>query len=182
MEDGMKVLLSIAPDYDGYDVLFEQGMKNPEVYIQINELISNGNLDISELREYAEFSKHLDEDSFETFYETWMENLRNEQYVAYLDDETPIEKFVSNVIEMAKLYDVEVSKSELIDEYHAYISKLGLSNIHFDILEANICAKKLRENQLELIVFFDGFSNADFSIIPVSKVEIMKDLESRIKS
>ena len=39
-------LFEIPCDYDGYDLVFEQGKTSPDIYYSINEIITNGKYEI----------------------------------------------------------------------------------------------------------------------------------------
>lgn len=76
----------------------------------------------------------------------------------------------------------ELTADKLIKHYEDYLAGLKLRvTIKYDVLEANTAAGELRKYNLELINFFDGFSNTEFAVIPVSSIERLKKLESKIK-
>ena len=45
----LKDILSIPYDYSGYDLVFEEGTTDPGVYAEINALVTNGGMDISDV-------------------------------------------------------------------------------------------------------------------------------------
>ena len=55
------------------------------------------------------------------------------------------------------------------------------SEINYDILEANIVAKELREIGYELICLFNGFDNNIKTIIRIDRITELKEIEAKIK-
>ena len=55
-------------------------------------------------------------------------------------------------------------------------------NFNYDILEANIVANELRKIGYELICFFIGYDNNDKTIIKMTDIDRMKEIESKINN
>ena len=68
-------ILSVPYDYSGYDLVFEERTTDPGVYAEINALVTNGGLDISEVDGYEDLSNDSSEDEFWEFYDNWIEAL-----------------------------------------------------------------------------------------------------------
>lgn len=176
-------LLEIPCDYDGYDMVFEQGKTEPNIYNNINEIITNGQYKIktTKLKDITTNS-HLEE--FYDFYNEWLEELRNEGFVYYLNNERNIEEFVDAIIKMLKVnkYEVNLNKDIIIENYRNKLKELGTEDmINYYVLTANILADELRKYNIELIDLFDGFSNYDFAIIHNNNIQKLKELEEKIK-
>lgn len=176
-------LLEIPCDYDGYDMVFEQGKTDPNIYNSINEVITNGQYKIITTK-LKDISTNSNLEKFYDFYNEWLEELRNEGFVYYLNNERNIEEFVDAIIKMLKVnkYEVNLNKDIIIENYRNKLKELGTEDmINYYVLIANIVADELRKYNIELIDLFDGFSNYDFAIIHNNNIQKLKELEERIK-
>lgn len=176
-------LLEIPCDYDGYDMVFEQGKTEPNIYNSINEVITNGQYKIKTTK-LKDISTNSNLEEFYDFYNEWLEELRNEGFVYYLNNERNIEEFVDAIIKMLKVnkYEVNLNKDIIIENYRNKLKELGTEDmINYYVLMANIVADELRKYNIELIDLFDGFSNYDFAIIHNNNIQKLKELEDRIK-
>ncbi|OUQ27072.1 hypothetical protein B5E77_07860 [Lachnoclostridium sp. An131] len=176
-------LFEIPCDYDGYDLVFEQGKTSPDIYYSINEIITNGKYEIK-----TDKIKHLTIDSsldeFYVFYDEWLEELLKEGFVFRLDAETPIEEFAQAIIKMLKIHAFEapLNENDMIEHYKHELREMGINEaINYDVLMANTAAAELRRYKIELIDLFDGFSNCDFAIIPEHQIPALKKLEESVK-
>lgn len=179
----------IAYDYDGYDIAFESGKTEPKLYSEINNIVTNNNFDINNISEYKNLNINSDYETFLTFYDSWLEELKNNNYVIYLDNYTNITEFTNKInqlldkINSDKKIDVDLITNEYKEELKKY-SFMGNDieeNFNYDILEANIVAQELRKIGYELINFFIGYDNNDKTIIKVEDIEKLKEIEKKIK-
>ena len=90
----------IPYDYDGYDLVFESGITEPNLYERFNQIVTNGKYDITSMSEYKELSISSDLDKFYKFYDCWLNNLRDNKYVYHLDNSVGIEQFVNWINEI----------------------------------------------------------------------------------
>lgn len=181
---GLEALYEIPCDYDGYDIVFLQGQTNPELYNEISLIISNSKYDIKQLKKFQSLKIDSSIDEFYEFYESWAEDLKNKNFMVHLDNDISIQEFANKIIQILDKngYRTELNADKLIKHYEDYLAGLKLRvTIKYDVLEANTAAWELRKYNLELINFFDGFSNTEFAVIPVSSIERLKKLESKIK-
>lgn len=182
-KNSYEMLLQIPCDYDGYDIVFEENSTDPEIYVKINDIITNGKTDMKNIRSFGSLSKNSDLDEFYIFYDEWTEFLRNRGFIFHLDNDISIEDFTGGINRMLKAngYSFNVDKSEVTEKYKNMLAETGVNEmINYDILIANIIAVELRKFDLELIDLFNGFDNCDFAVIPISSVETMKNLEEKI--
>lgn len=179
----------ITYDYDGYDIAFESGKTEPKLYSEINNIVTNNNFDINNISEYKNLNINSDYETFLTFYDSWLEELKNNNYVIYLDNYTNITEFTNKInqlldkINSDKKIDVDLITNEYKEELKKY-SFMGNDieeNFNYDILEANIVAQELRKIGYELINFFIGYDNNDKTIIKVEDIEKLKEIEKKIK-
>lgn len=177
-------LLQIPYDYDGYDVVYEENSTDPEIYAEINEIITNGKADMANIGSYANLSEKSDLDEFYNFYDEWTEFLRDKGFLFYLDNNISVGEFADGINRMlkAKGYDLSIDKTAVTEKYKNKLAEIGINEIiNYDILIANTLAAELRKSDMDLIDLFNGFDNCDFTVIPVSLTETMKSLEERIK-
>lgn len=183
-EDNYDKLLQIPCDYDGYDIVFEENSTDPEIYVKINDIITNGKTDMKNVRSFGSLSKNSDLDEFYTFYDEWTEYLQDRGFIFHLDNDISIGEFTDGINRMLKAngYSFNVDKSEVTEKYKNMLAETGINEmINYDVLIANTLAAELRKFDLELIDLFNGFDNCDFAVIPISSVEKMKSLEEKIK-
>ncbi len=175
-------LLLIPCDYDGYDLVFQEKKTEPELYQNISRMISNGIYDISGLESYRRLCMEPDEDRFYEFYDEWMEDLKEEGLAVHLEMGTPVEEFARSIAGILRHFRRELDIDGVAAEYRRRLKELGIeADVYYDILEANVVAGKIRNLGLELIALFDGNSNDDFCVIPVSQITEMKEMERRIR-
>ena len=179
----------IAYDYDGYDIAFESGKTDPKLYEQINNIVTNNNFDINNISEYKNLNINSDNDIFLSFYDSWLEELRSNNYVVYLDNSLNITDFANKInlllekVNSNNKIDVNLITTKYKEELKKY-SFMGNDieeNFNYDVLEANIVTQELRKIGYELINFFIGFDNNDKTIIKIEDIEILKEIEKRIK-
>lgn len=186
---GRMDILSIPCDYDGYDMVFEEGTTDPQVYIRINELVTNGNFDIRSIDEYERFCDNLGEEDFDEFYDMWIESLLEKGFAAILNNEVGIVEFLDEVdrilysIGSGKKIDPEAISKKYYEELQNYSFKGApiIGNFNYEVLETNVAAEALREIGYELICFFNGFDNDIKALIPIEKIDELKQLEASIK-
>ena len=169
-------IFDIPYDYDGYDLVFESGITEPNLYERFNQIVTNGKYDITSMSEYKELSISSDLDKFYKFYDCWLNNLRDNKYVYHLDNSVGIEQFVNGINEILKKNG---SMNEL--KKYSFQGNEIESDFKYEILEANIIADELRKIGYELITFFNGFDNYDQTVVPISTIESLKSIESEIK-
>ncbi len=183
-ESSYDKLWEIPCDYDGYDIVFEEKSTDTEIYVRINEIITNGKADMANIGSYAGLSENSDLDGFYNFYDEWTEFLRDRGFLFYLDNSISIGEFADGINRMLKAngYEFSVDKSAVTEKYTSQLKEMGITeNINYDILIANTLAAELRKFDLELIDLFNGCDNCDFAVIPICKIEEMKSLEEKIK-
>lgn len=184
-----KDIFSIPCDYWGYDIVFESGVTDPKLYDEFNKIITSNQFDILQIDEYKQLRKDSEEDIFIEFYDRWIEELRNRNFISHLDKYNGIENFINEInkilenIKSTNLIDVDLTVKRYKDELSKYTlgGKEIDSNFNYDILEANIVADELRKIGYELIKLFNGFDNDDTAIIPLARIEELKSIESKIK-
>lgn len=93
----LKDILSIPYDYSGYDLVFEEETTDPGVYAEINALVTNGGLDISEVEGYEDLSNDSSEDEFWDFYDNWVEALEENGFVTELTMADDIGAFAEEI-------------------------------------------------------------------------------------
>jgi hypothetical protein len=179
----------IAYDYDGYDIAFESGKTDPKLYEQINNIVTNNNFDINNISEYKNLNINSDNDTFLTFYDSWLEELRNNNYVIYLDNSLNITDFTNKInLLLEKINsDKKIDVNLIVDKYKEELNKYSFmdndieDNFNYDVLEANIVVQELRKIGYELINFFIGYDNNDKTIIKIEDIEKLKEIETKIK-
>ena len=182
-------IFDIPYDYDGYDLVFESGITEPNLYERFNQIVTNGKYDITSMSEYKELSISSDLDKFYKFYDCWLNNLRDNKYVYHLDNSVGIEQFVNGINEILKKNgsNEKLDNKAIIQRYMNELKKYTFqgneieSDFKYEILEANIIADELRKIGYELITFFNGFDNYDQTVVPISTIESLKSIESEIK-
>ena len=182
-------IFDIPYDYDGYDLVFESGITEPNLYERFNQIVTNGKYDITSMSEYKELSISSDLDKFYKFYDCWLNNLRDNKYVYHLDNSVGIEQFFNGIYEILKKNgsNEKLDNKAIIQRYMNELKKYTYqgneieSDFKYEILEANIIADELRKIGYELITFFNGFDNYDQTVVPISTIESLKSIESEIK-
>ena len=190
-EDSKKVdILTIQCDYDGYDISFEENFTNVELYKDINNIVTVGKVDINSIEEYKRLNTNSSVDEFLNFYDLWLDILKKENYIIHLDNSMNITKFVNKINILLKNVDSsDTLDVNLITElYKKQLANYTFNNqeisddFNYDILEANIVANELRKNGYELICFFIGYDNNDKTIIKITDIDRMKEIESKINN
>ena len=181
-------IYTIAYDYYGYDIRFVSGSTDPQLYKQINDIITKETFDINSIAEFKILNKDSDEDTFWAFYDSWLEKLRENDYVIHLNNEIGIIEFTNKINKLLKIIN-ETKKldvnfianryKEEINKYSYYNQDID-ENFNYDILEANIIAAELRNMGYELINFFNGFDNDDKTIISIDDIKTMKEIEEKL--
>lgn len=181
-------IYTIAYDYNGYDIRFVSGSTDPQLYKQINDIITKETFDINSIAEFKILNKDSDEDTFWAFYDSWLEKLRENDYVIHLNNEIGIIEFTKKINKLLKIIN-ETKKldvnfianryKEEINKYSYYNQDID-ENFNYDILEANIIAAELRNMGYELINFFNGFDNDDKTIISIDDIKTMKEIEEKL--
>lgn len=190
-ENSKKVdILTIPCAYDGYDISFEENFTNVELYKDINNIVTVGKVDISTIEEYKKLNKNSSRDEFLNFYDSWLDILRKENYIIHLDNSMNITEFVNKINILLKNVDsndtldvnliTELYKKQLAN--YSFSNQKINDNFNYDILEANIVAGELRKIGYELICFFIGFDNNDKTIIKMTDIDRMKEIESKINN
>lgn len=119
-----------------------------------------------------------------------MDKRIGEKWFCFLLDNTiGIDSFVKGInrillsIGSGKQLNAERVNSEYRREVINYSlsGKEITSEINYDILEANIVAKELREIGYELICLFNGFDNNIKTIIRIDRITELKEIEAKIK-
>lgn len=185
----MNDILSIPYDYSGYDLVFEEGTTDPAIYLEITELITNHQFDVTGMEEYEALAEDPSEDSFFEFYDAWIERLTEEGFVTELNCSVDMNAFVAavngilNGIGSPNLLDAPAT----VNLYSSEVSKYSFQgkpvgeDFKYDVLEANVVAAELRKIGYELIAFFNGSDNDVKAILRLDKIEVMQELESKIK-
>jgi hypothetical protein len=179
----------IAYDYDGYDIAFESGKTEPKLYSEINNIVTNNNFDINNISEYKNLNINSDNDTFLTFYDSWLKELRKNNFVIYLDNCLNITDFANKInLLLEKINsDKKIDVNLIADKYKEELNKYSFmdndieDNFNYDVLEANIVAQELRKIGYELINFFIGFDNNDKTIIKIEDIDKLKEIETKIK-
>ena len=115
--------------------------------------------------------------------------LEKNGFAFLLDNTIGIDSFVKGInrillsIGSGKQLNAERVNSEYRREVMNYSlsGKEITSEINYDILEANIVAKELREIGYELICLFNGFDNNIKTIIRIDRITELKEIEAKIK-
>lgn len=183
-----KELFSIPCDYDGYDLVFEEGVTDSKLYGEFNDIITDGKLSINKIKEYEEFMKNMNEDTFYTFYDSWINKLKSSGYVATLNADVDIKSFVIAINKMLELKgeSVRLNVDEIVEKYITSLKEYVIygkeisDNFNYDILEANIVALQLRDYGYELICLFNGFDNNIKTIVKTDDISKLKSVEERI--
>lgn len=175
----------IPCDYDGYDFVFSSGITDVSLYAKINDIITEKGININNIDLYKNLSKNSTIEEFYEFYDKWInENLKENNYIIRLDNYLSINEFVEGINKVLKKknYKVELNNKTIIDDYKSVLNYYNQpEDFNFDILEANIVAKKLREKGYELISLFDGFDSGDITVIPINTIGLLKEIEKKIK-
>lgn len=183
-----KDIFDIPYDYDGYDFMYKCGTMNPGLYREIHKIITNGKYDLTELAEYNQLSKDSDEGDFTIFYDNWIESLTGKGFMVHLDNQVDIDTFVKQINVILEQLDVvgRMNENAVIDRYNEELENYSMNGepirtgFIYNVLEANIVADELRKIGYELINFFNGCDNCDMTIVPVGKIEKMKEIENQI--
>jgi hypothetical protein len=183
-------ILTIPCDYDGYDISFEENFTNVELYKDINNIVTVGKVDINSIEEYKRLNTNSSVDEFLNFYDLWLDILKKENYIIHLDNSMNITEFVNKInillknVDSSDTLDVnlisELYKRELAN--YTFNNQEVSDNFNYDILEANIVAGELRKIGYELICFYIGFDNNDKTIIKMTDIDKMKEIESKINN
>lgn len=183
-------ILTIPCDYDGYDISFEENFTNVELYKDINNIVTVGRVDIDSIEEYKRLNTNSSIDEFLNFYDSWLDMLRKENYIIHLDNSMNITEFVNKINILLKNVDssdtldvnliTELYKKQLAN--YSFNNQEVSDNFNYDILEANIVANELRKIGYELICFFIGYDNNDKTIIKMTDIDRMKEIESKINN
>ena len=190
-ENSKKVdILTIPYDYDGYDISFEENFTNVELYKDINNIVTVGKVDINSIEEYKRLNTNSSVDEFLNFYDLWLDILKKENYIIHLDNSMNITEFVNKINILLKNVDSsDTLDVNLITElYKKQLANYTFNNqeisddFNYDILEANIVANELRKIGYELICFFIGYDNNDKTIIKITDIDRMKEIESKINN
>lgn len=80
-ENNFEKLYSIACDYDGYDMVFLENSTNPEIYMSINNIITNGKAYMDNIETYKDLTKESSIDDFYIFYDDWIEYLMDLYFI-----------------------------------------------------------------------------------------------------
>lgn len=182
-------LFSIPCEYDGYDMVFEEGTTDAKLYEAFNEVITDRRYDINTLPEYHMLLDRKDEEHFDTFYDCWIRELEKNDFVFLLDNSIGIDSFVKGInrillsIGSGKQLNEEMVTSEYRHELMNYSlsGKEIISEINYDILEANTVAKELGKIGYELICLFNGFDNNIKAIISIDRIAELKEIEAKIR-
>ena len=183
-----KELFSIPCDYDGYDLVFEEGVTDSKLYGEFNDIITDGKLSINKIKEYEEFMKNMNEDTFYNFYDTWINKLKSSGYVTTLNADVDIKSFVIAINKMLELKgeSVRLNVDEIVEKYITSLKEYVIygkeisDDFNYDILEANIVALQLRDYGYELICLFNGFDNNIKTIVKIDDISKLKSIEERI--
>lgn len=181
-------IFDIPYDYDGYDFMYQSDTTNPMLYRKINEIITNGKYDITEIEEYNQLSKDSNEAEFNKLYDNWIESLRKKGFMIHLDNQMGIEQFAKRMnVTLEQLdADVRINENVTINRYNEELKKYSMrgeqirTGFIYDVLEANIVTGELRKIGYELISFFNGYDNCDMAIIPIGKIGMMKEIENKL--
>lgn len=181
-------IFSIPCDYNGYDISFEENYTNVELYKEINDLVTNGKIDINNIEGYKELNTNSTKYDFLDFYDAWLEELLNNNYVVHLNGSMNITEFANRINMILTnnnsndLLDVELITNLYQSQVVNYsFNKQDIdSTFNYDILEANIVVGELRKIGYELICFYIGYDNDDKTIIKITDIDKMKKIESKI--
>ena len=181
-------LFEIPCDYDGYDFVFKSNITNPKIYEEITKVLTNDKLKINNLEEYKKLNKNSDMDTFYKFYDSWIDLLRKNKYIIHLDKQMNMKNFVKSINELLSIIECSnrIDETAIIEKYNRELKKYSLNNksideeINYDILEANVMVEELRNIGYELICFFNGYDNEDKTIIPIEKINELKELEKAL--
>ncbi len=182
-------LFSILCEYDGYDLVFEEGTIDAKLYEAFNEIITDRRYDINTLPEYRVLLDRKDEEHFNTFYDCWIRELEKNGFAFLLDNTIGIDSFVKGInrILLSIGSGKQLNAVRVNSEYRREVINYSLSGkeitseINYDILEANIVAKELRKIGYELICLFNGFDNNIKTIIRIDRITELKEIEAKIK-
>lgn len=184
-----KELLDLPCDYDGYDFFFKEGVTEPKLYSDFNNLITNNKLSINDIAEYKKLTKNSTDDTFITFYDSWINKLLSSGFVVSLDSNVDINTFTTNINKiLANRGDnINIDVNKISEKYNNELKNYLFSgskiegSLNYDILEANIVASELRNHGYELICLFNGCDNNIKTIIRIEDIEKAKMIEEKIK-
>ena len=182
-KSGIEKMLETSYDYDGYDICFREGVTDPALYREVNALFPNGLFDLTELETFRQFEKVRDEDTFNDFYDEWLEELRKRHFVFYLDNSVSIEELTEGINEilLARQKSTALVAADVVNAYRQKLSEFGVAgDTIYYLLEANTAAAFLRKADWEFISLFNGFDNHDVTVILIEEIEKMKALEKKI--
>lgn len=185
-----KELLDLPCDYDGYDVVFKNGITNPELYSKFNNIITNNKLSINNMTEYQTFLTSTDNDSFNIFYDAWIKKLLDNKFVILLDKNVNITNFANGINDILKAQNenIKIDVKAITDKYnnelknYTYNGNKIVDVFNYDILEANIVANELRKLGYELICLFNGYDNNIKTIIKIEDIDKLKNIEQKINN
>ena len=113
-------IFDIPYDYDGYDLVFESGITEPNLYERFNQIVTNGKYDITSMSEYKELSISSDLDKFYKFYDCWLNNLR--------DNMNELKKYTFQGNEIESDFKYEILEANIIADE---LRKIGYELITF---------------------------------------------------
>ena len=184
-----KDILSIPCNYDGVDLVFEEGTTEPSVYSDINNLVTNGCVNIAEAEGYSALTKDSSNEEFYDFYDNWIELLTEKGFVADLTMSVDFTAFVNDINQILGNINAPqlLNAEETVRAYREEVVKYSFQgkpvdmSFQYDVLEANIVNSELEKIGYELIAFFNGVDNDAKTVIPSDKISLLKALEERIK-
>ena len=187
-KNNLEDLFEIPCDYDGYDFIFKSNITNPKIYEEITKVLTNSKLRINNLDEYKKLNKDSDMETFYEFYDSWLDLLRKNKYIIHLDKQMSINDFVKAINELLSILECgnRIDEVAIVEKYNSELKKYSLNNkrideeINYDILQANVVVRELRNIGYELICFFNGYDNEDKTIIPIDKINEFKEFEKAL--
>ena len=122
-------------------------------------------------------------------YQLLDKELEKNGFAFLLDNTIGIDSFVKGInrILLSIGSGKQLNSERVNSEYRREVINYSLSGkeitseINYDILEANIVAKELREIGYELICLFNGFDNNIKTIIRIDRITELKEIEAKIK-
>jgi len=187
-DNNKKDIFSIPYDYTGYDIRFEEGYTDVNLYKKINDIVTLGKVDIEKIEGFSKLNKNSSEDDFDEFYDKWIDKLQENGYVIHQDSSLDIRDFALKVNKalsnLGATYQIDVEKiaelyNDTLNEY-TLGGKPVPEGFNYDILENNLVAGKVRGAGYELINFFNGFDNYDVLIIKADEVGNIKAIEEKL--
>lgn len=121
-------IFDIPYDYDGYDIVYENGETDLKLYDEFNKIVTNEKYDINTLNEYKKLSRESNMDTFYDFYNSWIENLISKKFVFYLDNNISINEFAKGINDILNAIDSykQIDEKVVVEHY-----KIELKNIVF---------------------------------------------------